>query len=443
MWLEEKWRVLLLACMLVTGLGSQAAFSQDAGLALQLSRLAVRIDPLSADSDFQSMIPIQKILRGRKVVGLGEATHGTHEFFTLKARLIQTMVSNCGFRLFGIEANLTECRKLNEYISTGVGDVGEAIKGMHFWTWNTKEVLDLIEWMRSYNKDRPRSEQIKFYGFDMQFDKEAWLAIRHSLISLDSAYFENNFKIIAATRLYRGGNPPYIKLRPLQADSMRQAIKRLADYTGEYENVLIAKMGLEEVAFLKRNIRLLQQCLDEAVAFATSPAQAAAVRDGYMCENIRWILEHEGSRSGIIIWAHNGHIAKDSKRTRSLGYCLKETFAEKYYAIGFDFNRGGFRALDRNEHTLKSFTVDSSRSGSTGYTFAQTGLPCFFIDIEQSTRVHDSLFNFFNKKMMSRSIGALFDPQNESGYYTMAPLADLYDGLIFVDVTTASIPLIN
>jgi erythromycin esterase len=103
------------------------------------------------------------------VVGLGEGTHGTREFSRMKHRIFEFLVERMGFTVFAFEANLPEAFAVNDYILTGKGDPKAALKGLYFWTSNTTEVLDLIEWMRQWNAEPRHAKKLKFYGVDMQF----------------------------------------------------------------------------------------------------------------------------------------------------------------------------------------------------------------------------------------------------------------------------------
>src|SRR6185369_9263034 len=107
-----------------------------------------------------------------RVIAAGEATHGTSEFFVLKHQMLRYLVEQEGFNIFAIEANLPECFAVNDYVLTGRGDPKQALAGLYVWTWDTYEVLDLIEWMRAWNAD-PKHAKVKFYGVDMQTTRVA------------------------------------------------------------------------------------------------------------------------------------------------------------------------------------------------------------------------------------------------------------------------------
>src|SRR5215467_12157644 len=112
---------------------------------------AMPLATVEAGNGFVDLEPLRRAIGEARIVSLGEATHGTREFFQLKHRLLEFCVSELGFTLFGIEANYPESLRVNDYVLHAIGDPAEALAGMRFWTCDTEEVLALIEWMRSWN----------------------------------------------------------------------------------------------------------------------------------------------------------------------------------------------------------------------------------------------------------------------------------------------------
>ena len=127
---------------------------------------AIRLSTVEAGHGFADMKPLKKIIGDARIVSLGEATHGTREFFQLKHRMLEFLVKEKGFTIFSIEANMPEAYRLNDYVLNGNGDPAALIKGMYFWTWSTEEVLDMVMWMRKFNK--AGKGRLQFTGFDMQ-----------------------------------------------------------------------------------------------------------------------------------------------------------------------------------------------------------------------------------------------------------------------------------
>lgn len=155
---------------------------------------AIRPDTPQAGNGFTDMQPLKAVVGGARIVSLGEATHGTREFFQLKHCKLEFLAAQMGFTIFGIEANMPEAYRLNDYVLHGTGDPLSLIKGMYFWTWVTEEVLDMVKWMREFNASGKGRLQVT--GFDMQTPAVA-LQIAHSCLerhdpeysaSLRSAY---------------------------------------------------------------------------------------------------------------------------------------------------------------------------------------------------------------------------------------------------------------
>jgi erythromycin esterase-like protein len=129
-------------------------------------RNAIPLSTTEAGHGFKDLKPLKAIVGDARVVALGEATHGTREFFQLKHRLLEFLATKMGFTIFSIEANMPEAYRLNDYVLHGRGDPATLLKGMYFWTWDTEEVLDMIRWMREFNASG--KGRLQFTGFDMQ-----------------------------------------------------------------------------------------------------------------------------------------------------------------------------------------------------------------------------------------------------------------------------------
>ena len=133
-----------------------------------------KIKTIKAGESFEDLQPLKAMIGEARIVGLGENTHGSREVFMMKHRLVEFLATEMGFNIFAIEANMPEAYKLNDYVLNNNdyvlnndGYPKSLLKGMYFWTWNTQEVLDLINWMRQFNSKGVA--KIQFTGFDMQY----------------------------------------------------------------------------------------------------------------------------------------------------------------------------------------------------------------------------------------------------------------------------------
>jgi erythromycin esterase-like protein len=144
----------------------QAAAQQASPVRDWIAGHAIPFATPEAGHGFEDMQPLKQAIGDARIVELGEATHGTREFFQLKHRMVEFLATQMGFTIFGIEANMPEAYKLNDYVLNGKGDPAALIKGLRSWPWDTQEVLAMVKWMREFNASG--KGKIQFTGFDMQ-----------------------------------------------------------------------------------------------------------------------------------------------------------------------------------------------------------------------------------------------------------------------------------
>ena len=176
--------VVIFALMGTPGLSSDTA--KPAAQVEWIRTNAIPLKTVEAGHGFDDMMPLKRVVGDARVVALGEATHGTREFFQLKHRMVEFLATQMGFSIFTIEANMPESYKLNDYVLHGTGDPKELLRGMYFWTWQTEEVLAMIEWMRDFN--RSGKGHIEFTGFDMQTPTVAAEIVRKYIAEHDAPY---------------------------------------------------------------------------------------------------------------------------------------------------------------------------------------------------------------------------------------------------------------
>ena len=182
--MQRTLAILLAVCCLI-GLAS-AQQNPDKPAVDWIAANAVRLKTPEAGNGFADMQPLKKIIGNARIVSLGEATHGTREFFQLKHRMLEFLATEMGFTIFSIEANMPEAYRLNDYVLNGEGDPAKLLKGMYFWTWDTQEVLAMIQWMREFNKSG--KGRVQFTGFDMQTPDVAGVIVRDFVTKNDTTY---------------------------------------------------------------------------------------------------------------------------------------------------------------------------------------------------------------------------------------------------------------
>ncbi|MFN0102047.1 MAG: erythromycin esterase family protein [Bryobacteraceae bacterium] len=390
-----------------------------------LLQQAIPIRTERAGSGFDDLQPIRSLIGGARVVGLGEATHGTAEFFRMKHRLVEFLSNEMGFTLFSIEANMPEAYALNDYILAGRGDPRRLIQGMYFWTWNTEEVLEMVEWMRTFNASG--RGRIQFTGFDMQYPLVAARIVREFVVNaspdllpaLDEAYA----KVTAAANLQLAANT---QARILDAAFAANDIRvRLENSYPE----LVKSFPVAEVEWAVQNARVTEQAIFVKIG-------GGLHRDEMMALNTRWILD-QNPGAKMAIWAHNYHV---SRVPGAQGSHLARFFGADYVVLGFAFHTGRFTALsvrpDGGFGPLNSNNVATvSYPGSIEYMFHETGLPRFILDLRKARPDNGGSWLF--TAMDGREVGAVA----VDGFFPRPNITKDFDALIFFDETTNSVLL--
>jgi erythromycin esterase len=397
--------------------------------------------------DVSDLEPLRRMVGSARLVGLGEATHGTREFFQLKHRIVQFLVQEMGFTLFGIEATWPEANDLNRYVLTGEGDPAHLLANLYFWTWNTQEVLDMVLWMRAWNARAPADRKVQFLGFDMQFPGAAMdsvLAFVRRVAPSDTAFVTDRYACLSAFRNrgavpgYRPPNQAGYAAQPfaLRADC-RRALTEVHDRVRDRRAPWTALTSGSSYAAALQSARVVQQweqMADQAMTTTTRPQ----TRDYFMAENTIWLLNQAGSSARVVLWAHNGHVAN---RVGWMGSWLRISHNESYVNLGFLFGRGGFNAVGMGSVTgLRPWTAEIVLETSYEAAFVGAGRPLLLLDARLIPGA-GAAARALGGPLPMRSIGAVFDPAQERQFYTTQTLPNDFDMLLFVGTTSPSVLL--
>lgn len=394
-----------------------------------LSANAVRLRTVAAGSGFDDMEPLRAIIGDARVVGLGEATHGAHEFFALKHRMLEFLVTKMGFTVFAMEGMMSEGFDINEYVATGRGDPGKALSALYYWNWNAEEILDLIQWMRRWNADPRHTRKLKFYGFDLNGPPRLVTAVRDYLRRVDpaearqwSAIYANQSTFVSVAR----GRPP----APVQDSLLRSAraeLERFDAHRAEY----VGRSSVAQWEMTRALVRNLVRVLEPPVA-------GAPTREKVMAENIAWMLEREGPGAKAVLWAHNGHIAANCTIDIMMGCVARQAFGRDMVAIGFSFNRGRFNAVSSPptiEARQRAFEVPPAVDSSLDGTFAQAGLRIAAVDLRRIPA--GPVAEWFAQPRHALTAGVYFSNEWPRDGYAWDS-GRFYDAMLFVDSTSES-----
>ncbi len=372
---------------------------------------------------------LDDIVGSASIVSLGENTHGTRDFFEMKARILRYLVEELGFDGFAIEATWPEANRLNRYVRDGVGDPARLLAGLYFWTWNTESVLEMIEWMRDYNQ---AGGDLGFYGFDMQYPGMAIQNFLEYVDAVDPA-LRGEFTDRTACLSTFANDPQGSFPSPGYADqtdayraecgaSLTEALSRFLAEQSSFE----AASSPQEFAFALQSLRVATQYHLTATREGT--------RDQFMAENTVWIHDQMGAGSKLVLWAHNFHV---STLSGAQGWFLRPVYGDDMVIVGFTHDQGEFTAVEQrgaNFFGIASLPLGATRPLSYEHHLASADAPRFVLDLRNRDPSNAGSAWLAGPRAF-RSIGCCYDPSNTSRYWTDASLPQWFDVVIHFDQT--------
>lgn len=376
--------------------------------------------------------PLREIVGDAHIVALGEGTHGTRDFFEMKARILRFLVEEMDFNTFAIEATWPESRRLDHYVRTGEGDPRKLLSGLYFWTWNTESVLEMIEWMRDHNE---AGGDVGFHGFDIQYPGLALHNLIEYIRTVDPEGVEEMAEKVHCLAIFandhRGEFPMGGSEGSIYAGACEVSLR-------EARELLLAKRAQYEAISGKDDFEVALQSLRVATQFLLRNSRVQT-RDEFMAENTEWISRRIGPEGRMVLWAHNGHIANDPVYTGSgsQGFHLRKTFGDDLVTVAFSHESGRFTANHRrgDEYLgLDQSNLTPVRRGSWEHFFSTATAPRFVLDLRTSGPGPEWLYN----TRSLRSIGAIYDLDYPSEYWRDIRLAGFFDVIIHFESTRAT-----
>ena len=308
------------------------------------------------------------------ILSIGEAAHGCKEMQELKLSVFKEMVEKRGFTAFALEADYGECAEINRYIEGGEGSAEEMVQKFAFPIYHTKEMAELISWMREWNESAPEEKKVRFYGFDMQdpegsYDFLKEYSLSHKLTSEEE--FAKNLDCIKGENFSlneknAGEVIAFLdSLKEKTEKSPEEAQKETGNTADEQDATEKQASNDNQDSTEKKEFQERQDFLMElntvrqAAETWLSKENSSVLRDRDMEENVKKILEIEqkiGSGK-LVISAHDGHIQKENPIYNSMGVLLTKDFGEAYYAIGTDVWKvtDNIKVLGEAKRTVQSF----------------------------------------------------------------------------------------
>jgi erythromycin esterase len=391
------------------------------------------------DGGIDDLDSLADLVRGTKVVSLGEATHGSAEFFQLKQRMFRYLVEKQGFTTLAMEANWPEALAVNEYVLTGHGDPATLLARLRFWTWDTHEVRALIEWMRAYNADPRHTRKVEFQGFDMQYAPEA------SKLALD---YLSRVDPDLVKRLHDPFDPlvseyrfdHYAVLAPATREAARTAATALEHAFTEHQADYVKHSSEREWKVAQHAAHVVVQAERQA-----SPDAPLDYRDQAMAENMLWLLENGAPGTKLMGWAHNYHATyfDEDPGFINMGATLRHTLGHELVTMAFAFDHGSFQSRDGKDGTgglaVRSFTVKPMPTNSLDGTLARVGPACFVLPLRDLDK-DAAASAWFGRKHLTRDVGSIYIEDSPEGALLPLVAPHRAEALVFVSETHAAQP---
>ncbi len=368
-----------------------------------------------------------------KIYGFGEASHNTKEFFDLKTKFFKYLVKNHGVKTFIMEESYQAEAGINEWINGGEGDSKTIANHFRIGFWYCKEIVNLLQWMRDYNKDQPESERIRFFGMDTKNGDNLNQEIRTYLQTNKITVNPELLSVVdsCSNKKINFNKPDY--WWALQTPKLKQLEQQLLNSNKEITNLNA----------IIRSLKYLIHYTEYGSSVTEKYPKSNEVRDLKMFENVKWIVENESKNGKAFIWAHNEHINKSEmyyigSGIMNLGRHLKDYYQDDYYSVGFDFGRGkinGFVTDSKNGNHWKTYTIEKPFKNTYAHSLMEVDKNIYFIDLENAIQNEPSPFFKKESKHLLIAAGGYL-PKQKYKIMISKIYAKSYDGLIFVKEIT-------
>ncbi|HEX5421611.1 MAG TPA: protein-L-isoaspartate(D-aspartate) O-methyltransferase [Gammaproteobacteria bacterium] len=389
--------------------------------------------------------PLLARIGGARLILLGEASHGTAEFYAMRARITRHLVAEAGVTIVAVEADWPDARQIDRFVHglTPDSHPERAFTRFPTWMWANREVLDFARWLKEWNgAERDPGQRTGFYGLDLY---SLYTSIRAVL-----AYLEDMDREAAAVARARYGcfepwqdDPAAYGAAALRgrfegcANEVVRMLQSLLERRLEYE-----PRGADRFFDAARNAAVVQGAERYYRAMYYGPHFSWNLRDQHMFETLQALLQHRGAQGRAVVWAHNSHLgnaaatAMSARGETNLGELCREAYGADCYAVGFGTHRGTVAAADYWDGPMRVMDVRPSREDSYEHVCHCAGLANFLLPLRKPR--HPKLRKTLTSERLERAIGVIYRPETElASHYSRASLPGQFDEWIWFDESRA------
>ena len=409
--------------------------------------------PLSGAGDVTD--EILALVGDARFVLIGEASHGTHEFYKYRAAITKRLIAEKDFAAVAVEADFPDAYRINRFVRgegsdrTAEDALGE-FQRFPLWMWRNTEVLEFVEWLKNHNDPLGIDEKIGFYGIDLYSLHSSMAAVLKYLDAVDkeaanrARYRYSCFNAFGEDAQHYG----YAASFDVSKSCEDEAVNQLMDLRQKAFNYMNRDgfVARDEYFFAEQNARLVINAEEYYREMFRGRVSSWNLRDRHMAETLSALAAHLESQQippKIVVWAHNSHLGDASATDMqqrgewNVGQLIREQFPGETINIGFTTFTGTVTATDNWDEPARLKRVREGLNNSYERLFHQAEIPRFFLNLrDEETR------DAFRGQLLERAIGVIYRPETErASHYFYADLPRQFDGVIHFDVTRALEPL--
>lgn len=418
------------------------------------SALADAAHPLTGGpGDYDALL---NLVGDARFVLIGEATHGTHEFYEERARITQRLIREKGFTAVAVEADWPDAYRVNRYVRGEGSDknADEALSGFErfpAWMWRNTDVTAFVDWLRTHNEGLRFGPKVGFYGLDLY---SLFTSVREVLDYLDKV---DPTAAAEARRRYAcfdhydedSQHYGYATGVGLSESCQQGVLKQLQELQGRAFDYMQADGASSEDAFFyaQQNARLVKNAEEYYRTMFRGRVSSWNLRDSHMAETLDALTRHlsrDGEPAKIVVWEHNSHIG-DARATDvgnlgewNVGELARKAYPGQTCLIGFSTYDGHVTAASAWDGPAERKRVRPALHGSYEELLHHVGLPRYWLNLRDDTPVRRIMM----ERRLERAIGVLYLPRTErQSHYFNAQMAQQFDAVIHIDRTEALVPL--
>lgn len=403
--------------------------------------------------DFDSLL---EIVGDASYVLIGEASHGTHEYYKTRIDLTKRLIEEKGFNVILAEADWPDCWKVNQFVK-GTGSALTANESLNefqrfpTWLWRNADVLSFVEWLRAHNAQIPKYDnQVGFYGLDLYSLYRSAAKVLEYLKDVDPSAAQRAYHRYACLAKFGRDEQAYgyAASLGLTEDCEAKVLAELQELQANATTYMQrdGRPAADGYFFIEQNAKLVSNAQAYYRELFTGEVSTWNLRDQHMFETTLSLKEHiskHGQKMKAVIWAHNSHLG-DARATEmidrgelNLGQLMREQFPKECKLIGFTGFSGTVTAASRWGSVAERKIVRPALSGSVESLFHTIDLPAFILDLRSKELAYQLC-----RPYLERAIGVIYAPETErQSHYFYTSLSEQFDAIIHFQETQAVEPL--